>query len=329
MGHNARPSGDGAGKPKYLSLDRADSARLANTHDEIPDSVVPFVTGANGNLGRRLLARMPGRGAVRSPRALATLEESGCDDAVIVDYADEDAMAAAMAGCTAVVHLVGVIKENATTSFTVAHEETTQHVIRAAERAGIKKIVYMSIVGSNSDSANACLASKGRAEDALLECSIPAAILRVPMVLGEGDYASRALLARGASAMAFTFRAGSLEQPVYAGNVIDAVVALLANDMTGVVELAGPRSLTRRELIQCASTRGTRVVSIPYGLGWLFAACCERLMANPPLSRAMLGVLDHDDRVDSAAATAAELGIELTPIEEAIARLKGAESAPR
>ncbi len=304
---------------------------MANTQDENPQEdridVVPFVTGANGNLGRRLLGRIGGRGAVRSPRALATLEQSGCDDGVIVDYADEDAMAAAMVGCTAVVHLVGVIKENANTSFSVAHEETTRHVINAAERAGIRKIVYMSIVGSSADSTNACLASKGRAEDALLECSIPAAILRVPMVLGEGDYASRALLNRAASAVAFTFRAGSIEQPVYAGDVIETVVALLQSDVTGVVELAGPRSLTRRELIKCASTRGTRVVSIPFGLGWFVAACCERLMANPPMSRAMLGVLDHDDRVESAAVTAAELGIELTPIEEAVERLRVAERA--
>ena len=301
---------------------------MVDTQDEKPEAnrldVVPFVTGANGNLGRRLLGRIGGRGAVRSARALATLVQSGCDDGVVVDYADEDAMAAAMAGCNAVVHLVGVIKENANTSFSVAHEETTRHVINAAERAGIRKIVYMSIVGSGADSTNACLASKGRAEDALLECSIPAAILRVPMVLGEGDYASRALLNRAASAVAFTFRAGSIERPVYAGDVIDALVALLENDMTGVIELAGPRSLTRRELIQCASTRGTRVVSIPFGFGWVAAVCCERLMANPPVSRAMLGVLDHDDRVDSASATAAALGIELTPIEDAIERLRAA-----
>ena len=295
--------------------------------DRSETSSIPFVTGANGNLGRRLLARRPGRGAVRSERALASLRESGCDDGVIVDYADEQALAAAMAGCTAVVHLVGVIKENQHTSFTVAHEETTRHVVRAAERAGIRKIVYLSIVGSTADSTNACLASKGRAENLLLESSIPAAILRVPMVLGEGDYASRALLGRAASAWAFTFRAGSVEQPIYAADVVAAVLALLENDRTGVVELAGPQALTRRELIQSASTRGTRVVSIPLGLGWLFAACCEWLMGNPPLSRAMLGVLDHDDRVEDAHAIAAQLGITLTPLPDAIEALRAAASS--
>ena len=289
-------------------------------------SVVPFVTGANGNLGRRLLSRMPGRGAVRSNSALEALARSGCDDGVIVDYADEEAMATAMADCDAVVHLVGVIKENANTSFSVAHEETTRHVIHAAEQAGIRKIVYLSIVGARSDSSNTCLASKGRAEDLLLDCSIPAAILRVPMVLGEGDYASRALLKRAASAVAFTFRARSLEQPIYAGDVVAAIRALLNNEMTGVIELAGPRSLTRRELIECCSERGTRVISIPLGLGKLVAVCCEKMMANPPVSRAMLGVLDHDDRIDTATETAAQLGVTLTPIEAAVEALRGAQA---
>jgi len=50
-------------------------------------------------------------------------------------------------------------------------------------------------------------------------------------------------------------------------------------------------------------------------VGVAFAGLLERLSANPPVTRAMLGVLDHDDAVDVAPACD-WLGIELTPLDK-------------
>ena len=54
----------------------------------------------------------------------------------------------------------------------------------AADRAGLRRIVYLSILGSHPSARNACLASKGRAEQILLGGAVPALVLRVPMVIG-------------------------------------------------------------------------------------------------------------------------------------------------
>ncbi len=89
-----------------------------------------------------------------------------------------------------------------------------------------------------------------------------------------------------------------------------------------VLELAGPVSLSRSELTRrCASVlgRSTRVISLPLFFGLLLAGLLERLLANPPVTVAMLGVLDHDDRVDPEPACHI-LGIELTPLDEVLAR---------
>ena len=144
------------------------------------------------------------------------------------------------------------------------------------------------------------------------------------MVLGEGDYASRALAKRARSAVGVQLRAGSLEQPIYAGDVVDAMVAGLA--LTGgeslALDLAGPESLSRRALtMRAAEILGTRtrVLSLPLSLGMAFAWVLERVSANPPVSRAMLGVLDHDDRIDPEPALG-RLGIALTPLNEALSR---------
>ena len=111
----------------------------------------------------------------------------------------------------AAVHLVGIIKESANSRFVDAHEATTRTLEAAAARAGVSRIVYMSILGSHPEAANACLASKGRAEQILLEGRISTVVLRVPMVLGEGDYASAALARKAVRSLVFELGASSLE----------------------------------------------------------------------------------------------------------------------
>jgi NADH dehydrogenase len=145
------------------------------------------------------------------------------------------------------------------------------------------------------------------------------------MVLGEDDYASRALARRARAKLAFTFRAGSLEQPIFAGDVIAAIVAGLDMALDGglALDLGGPESLDRRALTQRAARvlglPGPTLVSLPLGLGMAMAGAFETVSGNPPVTRAMLGVLDHDDAFDPASA-AARLGITLTDLDTMLRR---------
>lgn len=281
------------------------------------------VTGANGHIGRRLLREQPdARAIIRSERAAATL--AGHLDVRVVDYADRAALASACVGCEAIVHLVGIIREGANASFHDAHERPAEALAHAARDAGARRIVYLSILGADPGSTNACLASRARTEAILADSGIPTVALRVPMVLGEDDYAAAALFrnARAAKRLAFTFRAGSMEQPIFAGDVVSAIGAALSENVApGTLELAGPVPLSRRELIGAAAkalgSEPARVLSLPLWLGQALAWTFEHVAANPPLTRAMLGVLDHDDDIDPTPAAEA-LGIHLTPLAETL-----------
>ena len=286
-----------------------------------------LVTGANGHLGRRLVERLRGErevvAVVRSERAARTLEDIATDIRIL-DYTDARALSDAAAGCGAAVHLAGIIRETAGNRFEDAHEATARALTQVS---GLARIVCLSVVGAARDSANACLASKAAAEDILLSGPTPAVVLRVAMVLGEGDYASYALRRRASSRLSFTFRSASLEQPIDAVDVTEAIVRALDRPVApAAMDLAGPESLPRRALVRrAARTLGKQgaVVSLPIGLGRVLAGAFEKLVANPPLTRAMLGVLDHDDDVDVAPACT-QLGLELTPLDETLARCFGA-----
>ena len=283
-----------------------------------------LVTGANGHLGRRLLAAATGkswttRAIVRSERAAAQV--AGHPDVRIVDYGDIAGLTDACASCDAIVHLVGIIKEGGGATYRSAHVEATQALLEAATNAAVKRIVYLSILGAEPGSRNRCLASKAEAEAILAHGPIPSLVVRVPMVLGEGDYAAASLLKNARKSVALTFRAGSMEQPIYAGDVVEAVFAGLAADaLTGVLELAGPQALPRSQLIEVASAVGTRTVSLPVELGYGLAALLGAFSRNPPLTADMLGVLDHDDDIDPEP-TAKALGIRLTGLTETLARI--------
>ena len=96
-----------------------------------------------------------------------------------------------------------------------------------------------------------------------------------------------------------------MEQPIFADDVIEAICSAARLGLEGGMNLAGPESLTRAQLyVRAAQVLGnsTKVRSIPIFLGYTMAWLLELFMAEPPVTRAMLGVLDHDDdiQVDKA-----------------------------
>jgi len=302
----------------------------------VPESPSLVVTGANGHLGLSLARRLgatggglPGamRAVVRSERAAATireLPEESRPEIHLAEPSDRAVLAETARGCSAWVHLVGILKESSAASYEDAHERSATVVREAAAEAGVGRIVYMSILGSKPEASNACLRSKGRAEQILLEGKVPATVLRVPMVLGPDELAAGALRGQASAPVSFLVGGGhSLEQPIDSADVVSAILAAAADTGSGsqALDLAGPESLSHRDLVTRVAQRlGRRPRLLPLPLVFVrgLAAVLGQL-ANPPLTPAMLGVLQHDDDIDPRPACRA-LGIELTPLDSTLDR---------
>ena len=252
-------------------------------------------------------------------------------DVVVLDYADAAALTRAAEGCSAAVHLVGIVKESASSTYEAAHVASTRALVAAAAAAGLERVVYLSILGADSAHPNPCFATRGGAEALLRDAATPAIVLRVPMVLGRGDPAALSLERRARSRFVVLLRAASLEQPIWSGDVVDAMVGALGVPAEhATLDLAGPESLPRSELIRrAARLLGTRphVLSVPIGVGLAAAWLLERLSSTPPVTRAMLGVLDHDDAVDPGPACR-KVGVTLTPLDALLERCFKPETEP-
>ncbi|MEO1955566.1 MAG: NAD(P)H-binding protein [Gammaproteobacteria bacterium] len=296
-----------------------------------------LITGANGNLGKKFLLSISNLeicALVRSEKAENDLKifvkANRVENVEIVkcDYLDLQTIKKLVSSCSYVLHLVGVIKENKNNNFDLVHKNTTKVLVEAIKGSKVKKICYISIVGANKESRNKCFSSRGTAERLFLNSDIPCLILQAPMILGEGDYASTALKKSALSKFNFTFRKSSLEQPIYAGDIIEAVKIDInkclneESSPSGITILTGPTSLTREQLVEKAAKLlkvKVKVISLPLFLGYTLARIFEMLSSNPPISGAMLGVLDHDDDIDSSSACR-ELEIELTALDKMLER---------
>lgn len=291
-----------------------------------------LVTGANGHLGRRLIPSLARRtkvvAFVRSERARHLLNRY-VDDVLPVSVhvgnpADPDALAEAAAGCDSAVHLIGTIKASRQNPIRDSHETPAAALVEAAPRASIRHIVYVSILGASPTSASVCLRARANVEAMLGRSPVASTVIRVPMVLGERDRASFALAKRAAAQRAVVFRDESLEQPIYAGDVVAAMERVLEQTPVadGVFDLAGPASLPRRELIAAAAAvlgGDPSIVSLPLWCGMLLAGLFEVTRSDPPITRDMLRILDHDDAINPWPAAKA-LGIPLTPLEDMLER---------
>ncbi len=298
------------------------------------------VTGANGQLGRALLAKLAAdsqptvRALVRSERAKRTIENAGIEpspEIEIVDYTSPNQMEAALRGARCVIHLVGIIKEMPGTRYVEAHEQTCHALSLAASRAGLERIVYLSILGSSPDSNNPCLASKGRAESILLDDRVPATILRVPMVIGGDDPASHSLRKQARSTSVRLIGGGrTLQQPIDARDVIRAILAACTAERGRDLSLdaGGPECLSHRNLVLRVGRlwqNEPKVRSMPLALARFAVGVLDKILPSPPITPAMFDILQHDDRVDPERFSKI-LGIELTPLDTTLRDLLGPES---
>jgi NADH dehydrogenase len=142
------------------------------------------------------------------------------------------------------------------------------------------------------------------------------------MVLGPGELGAAALRGQATAPVSFLVRGGAtLEQPIDRRDLVRALLlALEAPVERMALDLAGPESLSHRALVEKVGAllgRRPRVLPLPLGLVHALASVFERA-AEPPLTRAMLGVLEQDDDIDPQP-SARRLGLELTPLADTLA----------
>ncbi|EJL39553.1 NAD-dependent nucleoside diphosphate-sugar epimerase/dehydratase [Brevibacillus agri] len=156
-----------------------------------------FLTGATGFVGKGVLERLIAEGhdavCLTRPGSKDKLHHGqagpGSVSLAAGDILDVESLKSAMAGCEAVIHLVGIIREQPGKGITFPkiHVEGTKNVVEAAKQAGVKRFVHMSALGSRANATSAYHRTKYEAEQLVIASGIPYVIFQPSVIFGPGD----------------------------------------------------------------------------------------------------------------------------------------------
>ncbi|MEM9178119.1 MAG: complex I NDUFA9 subunit family protein [Pseudomonadota bacterium] len=308
------------------------------------------VFGGSGFIGRYAARALVQAGyrvrvAVRRPHLAGDVRLAGPPGWVDVTQANirnKASVRAAIEGADAVVNLVGILFEKGPQNFENAQHDGAANVADACRDVGIRRLVHMSAIGADLDSRSSYARTKAAAEHTVRDSRPDTVILRPSIVFGPEDtFFNRfaALATHPLTTLAPFLPAigggNTVLQPVYAGNVAEAIVnAVSREDAAGnTYELGGPSTYTFKQIYRFIGEtidRKRMSVTLPFfiakpiGLtfGTLFRfvwPLSTGIFGAPPITGDQVELLKTDNVVSDNALTLADLGCsELESIEATV-----------
>jgi len=284
------------------------------------------IVGGAGFIGRDVVRRLAAGGAViavASPRAVSAgflrpMGDVGQIAAIDADILEEAPLAQLIEGRDAVICAAGTMTGR---HFDRVHHRGPALLARLAAGAGVKRFIHISAIAADAHSPSAYARSKAAGETAVRDVFPGATIIRPSFVFGPEDelFNRFAAMARMAPALPLIGGGGTRFQPVFVGDVAQAIVATLDRPTTAgeVFELGGPEILTFRQMMELLLKEIRRprlLVPVPTGVAAL-AALAGELLPEPPLTRDQVRLLQIDNVVTPGMPGLAALGIVPTALE--------------
>ncbi|MBS0270883.1 MAG: complex I NDUFA9 subunit family protein [Proteobacteria bacterium] len=288
------------------------------------------VFGGSGFVGRYIVWSLAQKGyrvraAVRRPDLAGHLQPMGVVGqihAVQANLRFADSVARAVEGAEIVINAVGILSPSGAQTFEAVHVKGAERVAKAAKEAGATRLVHISAIGANKESASRYARTKAEGERATFAEFPSALVLRPSIVFGpEDEFFNRfAAMARISPFLPLVGGGGTKFQPVFVGDVGQAA-ANAANGLGKpgtIYELGGPEVLSFRDLLKATlqyADRRRLLLPLPFVVAKLMAILSSPLPNSlRPLTLDQVRLLQSDNVVSEAAKkegrTIAALGIE-------------------
>jgi NADH dehydrogenase len=277
-----------------------------------------LVTGAAGEVGRRLVRRLAAdgwrvRGLVLPADPLrARLEGTGCE-IVEGDIRAPATLAAAVAGVDAVLHLAAVILARDPRDYDTINRRGTANMVAAAAAAGVRHFVYVSSASVVYPRLTTYGQAKLDAEQIVAgERRFQHTIVRPTLVYDETGGQEFNLFRRYLRRfpiVPFIGPGAARKRPVYSDDVVDGLARIVGNEICygKLYNLSGPEPITLHDLGKLVlELEGAQrpFLHLPVTFCRTLANVLAKVMKDPPITPYAVAGFTHDADLDCAQAVA-------------------------
>ncbi|MBK9702471.1 MAG: DUF2867 domain-containing protein [Betaproteobacteria bacterium] len=269
-----------------------------------------LVFGASGYVGTHLVPALAARGATvrAAARRRSVLEARDWPGIELVqaDALAPDTLGPALAGVDVAYYLVHSMA--AGRDFPRLDREAAENFRAAAERAGVRRIVYLGGLQPAGD-ASTHLASRGETGGILRQGTVPVTEVRAGVIIGPGSAAFEVIrdLVFHLPAMVTPRWVHSRSQPIALDDVLDYLLRLpeIPQAEGAIYDVGGPEVLTYAQMMrEFGDLVGRRpvIVPVPVLTPRLSSYWLNLVTAVPTnVARALIDGLEHDVLADDAA----------------------------
>jgi NADH dehydrogenase len=268
------------------------------------------ITGATGFVGEEIVkqARAEGhdvRVIVRDPKEAQWLTAKYGVELFHGNVLFAPSLDGAMRDVNCVIHLVGIIHEWRENTFQRVHAEATANVLAEAKKAGVKRFLHMSALGTRPNANSRYHQTKWTGEEHVRKSGLAWTIFRPSVIYGPKDKSVNVLakLVRTLPFVPVLGDGNSKIQPISVENVARCFVEAVRNDETigKTYDLCGPEAFRWNELYDTLMRlQGIRKpkLHLPLPIARVQAAIFEAVLSNPPFNRDQLIMTREDNTGD-------------------------------
>lgn len=298
----------------------------------VTNSPIATVFGGSGFIGSYVAAALAKAGyrvqvVSRNPEKAGWVKTASAAGQVVLRHGnirDPLSVEQCIKGAEVVVNCVGLMSESGKQSFPALHAQAAERIAQVAASSGVKHLIHISALGVDKAARSKYARTKINGEKAVLAAFPAAIILRPSVVFGPEDHFFNlfAQMSRFSPLLPLIGGGKTQFQPVYVGDVADAVVAALEiSKLRGkVIELGGPKTYTFREILQFIIQQTGRhclMVPLPFPLAALKAALFE-LFPQPMLTVDQVKLLHYDNIVNPGQPGFKDLGLTPRSVEAVV-----------
>ena len=303
---------------------------------------VVTIFGGSGFLGRYIVRQLASKGyfvrvIARNPNEALFLKvygNVGQIQLVSGDIKEEKKLRDYLRGSDCVINCVATFFETRSQSFNNLHINAARNLAKAAEKERVNQFIHVSSLGASTKSSSRLLKSKGRGEEAVLECFPNANIIRPSLIFGNEDtFFNRFAKLSSISPFIPVIGSETKFQPVYVDDVAKAIRFLVEVGNQGrYIELGGDEIYTFKELIGILLSEINRrrlILEIPFLAARVIAATNDffRLISGDLvpafLTLAQVKSLENHNVVGRKSEKFSDLGIAPKKLEIILPKIVG------